>query len=149
VQVENGQQIEGKRVLVVEDGPTLTHGDMSFGAGTVAANRFGAAAIVDPRPFAVEGIEDIFARYPHIGPVLPAMGYSTEQIDALEQTINRTDCDAVLYATPVRLDRILTVRHPAIRVRYHYQDHEPPLLEAVLVERLGLKTPTSSGGNEG
>ena len=110
---------------------------------------FGATTIVDPRPFAVGGIEDIFARYPHIGPVLPAMGYSEDQIEALEQTINRTDCDAVLYATPVRLDRILTLRQPAIRVRYHYQDHGQPCLEDILIERLNLETPAHQGRNEG
>lgn len=149
VQVENALQIKGQRVLVVEDGPTLTHGGMAFGAGLIAANSFGAAAIVDPRPFAVNGIQDIFARYPHIGPVLPAMGYNEEQIRALEQTINRTDCDVVLYATPVRLDRLLTVRQPAIRVRYHYQDHDQPYLEEVLVARLRLKTPARSVAKEG
>jgi predicted GTPase len=148
VQVENGQQIAGKRVLVVEDGPTLTHGEMAYGAGLVAANRFGAKTVVDPRPFAVNGIQDIFVRYPHIGPVLPAMGYTDEQIAALEQTINRTDCDAVLYATPVRLDRILSIRQPTIRARYDYQDHDPPLLEEVLIERLRLKPPVRQGRSE-
>lgn len=148
VEVENAQLIKGKRVLVVEDGPTLTHGEMAFGAGLLAANSFGAATIVDPRPFAVNDIQDIFARYPHIGPVLPAMGYSQEQIAALEQTIQRTDCDTVLYATPVRLDRMLTIRQPAIRVRYHYQDDGAPLLENILVERLRLKTSDRLDGNK-
>jgi predicted GTPase len=148
VQVENPEQLRGKRVLVVEDGPTLTHGGMAFGAGFIAANSFGAAQIVDPRPFAVNSIKDLFARYPHIGPVLPAMGYSQKQIDALEQTINHADCDAVLFATPVQLDRILTLRKPAIRARYDYQDDDHPFLEEILIERLNLQAIPQKGGKK-
>jgi predicted GTPase len=132
--------------LVVEDGPTLTHGEMAFGAGLMAANAFGAAQIVDPRPFAVNSIKEVFARYPHIGPVLPAMGYSEQQIDALAQTINGADCDAVLFTTPVQLDRIVKLRKPAIRARYNYQDDAHPWLEEIIIERLNLQAISPEGG---
>ena len=131
--VSRPERIEGKRVLVVEDGPTLTHGGMPYGAGFIAANRYGAARIVDPRPFAVGTIRKVYDVYPHIGPLLPAMGYGIEQIRELEATINRAECDLVLFATPIQLTRVLSLNKPAIRVRYEYRDHgEATLREAIL-----------------
>jgi predicted GTPase len=136
VTVTNPGQIQGKRVLVVEDGPTLTHGEMPYGAGLIAAKAYGAGEIVDPRPYAVGTIKEIYLRYAHVGSVLPAMGYSNEQIDELEQTINSVDCDLVLFATPIQLTRILSLNKPTLRVRYEYQDRQHPTLETVLVDRL-------------
>ena len=136
VLVTDPSRISGKRVLVVEDGPTITHGGMSFGAGIIAARQYGAAEVVDPRPFAVSTIEETYRKYPDIGPVLPAMGYSPHQISDLETTINRTDCDLVLFATPIQLQRIVSVKKPAIRVRYEYQDHSPPFLEEVIRKKM-------------
>lgn len=136
VLVRNPQQIQGKRVLVVEDGPTLTHGEMPYGAGTIAAKTYGASDIIDPRPYAVGTIKETFGHYPNTGPVLPAMGYSTEQIRDLERTINNVDCDLVLFSTPIQLTRILSINKPTARVRYEYRDYGWPLLEEVLVERL-------------
>jgi predicted GTPase len=136
VLVTNPGQIQGKRVLVVEDGPTLTHGEMPYGAGVIAAKTYGAREIVDPRPYAVGTIKEIYLRYAHVGTVLPAMGYSNEQIDELEQTINSVDCDLVLFATPIQLTRILSLNKPTLRVRYEYQDRQHPTLETVLADRL-------------
>jgi predicted GTPase len=136
VRVDRPESIRGKRVLVVEDGPTLTHGGMSFGAGTIAARDHGAAEIVDPRPFAAGRIGETFRRYPHIGPVLPAMGYSPEQIADLEETIETADCDLVLFATPIHLPRLLRIRKPTLRVRYDYRDHGSPTLAEILAARL-------------
>ena len=99
--------IRGKRVLVVEDGPTLTHGEMTLGAGTVAAQKFGAAELVDPRPYTVGKLSETFETYPEIGVLLPAMGYSPEQLKDLETTINSTDCDSVIIGTPIDLNRII------------------------------------------
>ena len=110
--LEPGPSIEGKRVLVVEDGPTLTHGGMTFGAGTVAARQGGAAELVDPRPGAVGSIAETLARYPQLGSVLPAMGYSELQLRELEETIDASDCDVVVTGTPFDLGRLITVRHP-------------------------------------
>ncbi|RME85660.1 MAG: GTPase [Caldilineae bacterium] len=134
--VEEPRSIRGKRVLVVEDGPTLTHGEMSYGAGVVAARRFGAAEIVDPRPYAVRSIADTFARYPTTGPVLPAMGYGDEQLRDLEETIARTPCDMVLLGTPIDLNRVITIRQPTQRVRYELQPIGQPTLEDLLAEFL-------------
>ncbi len=134
--VSEPERIRGSRVLVVEDGPTLTHGGMLYGAGVIAAQTFGASKIIDPRPFAVGTIQDTFAAYPHIGSLLPAMGYSDAQIRDLEATINRADCDLVLFATPIQLTRILEINKPAIRVLYEYEDHGSPTLEQVLLERM-------------
>jgi len=136
VLVRNPDRIKGKSVLVVEDGPTLTHGEMPYGAGTIAAKKFGASHIVDPRPYAVGTIKKTFEKYPNAGPVLPAMGYSVDQIRDLEQTVNLVDCDLVLFSTPIQLKRILSINKPAIRVRYDYRDHGKPLLEEVLLARL-------------
>ncbi|MGQ9616385.1 MAG: cyclic 2,3-diphosphoglycerate synthase [Spirochaetota bacterium] len=137
--VTSPERIKGKRVLVVEDGPTLTHGEMPHGAGKIAAEVYGASHIVDPRPYARGSINVAYQQYPHIGPVLPAMGYSMAQISDLELTINSVKCDLVLFATPIQLTRILSINKPAIRVRYEYRDHGLPTLEEVLLKRLGIK----------
>ena len=139
VLVSNPEQIRGKRVLVVEDGPTLTHGEMPYGAGLIAAKTYGAAEVVDPRPYAKRTIREIYLLYPHTGPVLPAMGYSSDQVQDLEDTINNAPCDLVLFATPIQLTRILSINKPTIRVRYEYHDHDHPYLEEVLMDRLGSK----------
>ena len=139
VLVSNPEQISGKRVLVVEDGPTLTHGEMPYGAGLIAAKTYGAAEVVDPRPYAKGTIREIYLLYPHTGPVLPAMGYSSDQVQDLEDTINNAPCDLVLFATPIQLTRILSINKPTIRVRYEYHDHDHPYLEEVLIDRLGSK----------
>ncbi len=139
VLVSNPEQIRGKRVLVVEDGPTLTHGEMPYGAGFIAAKTYGATEVVDPRPYAKKTIRETYLLYPHIGPVLPAMGYSRDQIQDLEGTINDVNCDLVLFATPIHLTRILSINKSTIRVRYEYQDHDRPYLEEVLIDRLERK----------
>ena len=136
VLVSQPELIRGARVLVVEDGPTLTHGGMAYGAGFVAASSYGAAKIVDPRPYAIGTIKDVYERYPHMGPVLPAVGYSPEQIQDLTRTINQANCDLVLFATPIQLTRVLTINRPTLRVRYEYLDHGSPSLEECLVDRL-------------
>lgn len=128
--------IEGKRVLVIEDGPTLTHGEMAFGAGIIAARRFKAAETIDPRPFLKGTLMDTFAAYPGIGKLLPAMGYSDEQISDLEATVNSIDCDLVLAATPIDLSQLINIDKPVQRIRYEYQDHGEPRLEDVLLAKL-------------
>jgi predicted GTPase len=133
VTVEDPARVAGKRVLVVEDGPTLTHGGMAYGAGAVAARQYGAAQLVDARDVAVGSIAKAFRDYPHIGPVLPAVGYTPQQVKDLEATISLVDCDLVLFATPIELTRLLIMDKPALRVRYEYQDHEQgPSLEQAL-----------------
>jgi predicted GTPase len=134
--VKDPERIQGKTALVVEDGPTLTHGGMAHGAGYVAAKKFDAAQIVDPRPYAVGALKEVFDRYPHIGPVLPAMGYSEAQIQDLDATINRTPADLVLFSTPIHLCRLLSCNKPTIRVRYEYQDYGEPTLEEVIKKRM-------------
>ncbi len=124
--------IAGKRVLVIEDGPTLTHGGMAFGAGYLMAERQHARAIVDPRPSAVGSLNATFQQYPHIGPVLPAMGYGPQQIRDLEETIGLVDCDLVVIATPVDLRRLIRIAQPVVRVRYDVEDHGRPTLADVL-----------------
>jgi predicted GTPase len=136
VLVSQPERIRGKRVLVVEDGPTLTHGEMPFGAGLIAAGQHRAAEIIDPRPYAVGSIIATYTKYPHMGKVLPAMGYGPAQIRDLEQTIANADCDLVLFATPIHLPRILNIEKPNLRVRYEYHDHGSPTLEEVLMEKL-------------
>jgi predicted GTPase len=130
--VQDGEIISGKRVLVVEDGPTLTHGEMKYGAGIVAARKYGASEIIDPRPYAVGSIAATYRKYPNIGTLLPAMGYGEQQIKDLEATINTTDCDLVISATPIDLTRILNVQKPMLRVRYELQEIGTPNLEDVL-----------------
>jgi predicted GTPase len=109
---------------------------MAYGAGFIAAGKYGAAKIIDPRPYAAGTIQEAYRLYPHIGPVLPAMGYSADQIHDLERTIHNADCDLVVFATPIQLTRILSINKPALRVRYEYQDHGKPLLEECLLKRL-------------
>jgi predicted GTPase len=135
ITVENPAAIRGKRVLVVEDGPTLTHGEMAYGAGVVAAQRFGAAEIIDPRPYAVGSIVETYAKYPTTGAVLPAMGYGEGQMNELEQTINATPCDLVIIGTPIDLGRLLKIQHPYQRVRYELQEIGRPTLTEILQER--------------
>lgn len=130
--VDRPDEIRGKRVLVIEDGPTLTHGEMAYGAGWVAARRFGAAEIVDPRPFAVGSIAATYQKYTTTGPILPAMGYGEEQMRDLEQTINNSDVDLVISATPIDLNRVIKVRKPMQRVRYELQEIGQPTLEDIL-----------------
>ena len=134
--VDNPAAIRGKDVLVVEDGPTLTHGEMAYGAGVVAARRFGAAHIVDPRPWAVRSIADTYAKYPSTGPVLPAMGYGGQQVADLQETINNVPCDLVIIATPIDLTRILEIARPTQRVRYELQEIGKPDLVDILRERI-------------
>ncbi|MFV0421998.1 cyclic 2,3-diphosphoglycerate synthase [Oleidesulfovibrio sp.] len=138
ISVESPEAVKGKRVLLVEDGPTLTHGEMGFGAATVAARQYSAAEVVDPRPAAQGAIADAYAAYPHLGLALPAMGYSGQQLADLETTINSTNCDLVLIGTPIRLDRLITITKPHMRVRYSYADHDGGSLEKTLLERLNL-----------
>ncbi|MBN2829689.1 MAG: GTPase [Candidatus Cloacimonetes bacterium] len=133
--VENPDMILGKNVLVVEDGPTLTHGEMTYGAGVVAAEKCGAAELVDPRPWAVGEILDTFEKYPEIGILLPAMGYGEQQIKDLETTINNTECDAVVIATPIDLRRIVNIKKPSTRVSYDLQEIGRPTLADLLNER--------------
>ena len=135
VTVENPSAIKGKRVLVVEDGPTVTHGEMSFGAAHVAARDHGAAKIIDPRPYAVGSIKAMFAKYPHITQVLPAMGYGSKQMSELQATINAADCDLVLIGTPIDLGRLLKINKPSMRVRYEMEDSAAAVLRAE-VERV-------------
>jgi len=118
VELDRADLIPGARVLVIEDGPTLTHGEMAYGAGIVAARQAGAAELVDPRPYAAGSLRDVFAKFAHIGPLLPAMGYSPQQLAELETTIRRTPCDVVVVATPVDLGRVLEIGKPAVRARY-------------------------------
>ncbi len=131
------ESILGKRVLVVEDGPTLTHGEMAYGAGFVAARRFGAAEIIDPRPWAVDAIAATFAAYPGTGPVLPAMGYGEAQLRDLAATINQVPCDMVLIGTPIDLARLIDIRHPHQRVRYELQPLGRPNLRDILAAQFG------------
>lgn len=135
--VDDPQAIRGKRVLVIEDGPTLTHGEMAYGAGFVAARRFGAAEIVDPRPFAVRSIAATFQKYPKTGPILPAMGYGDAQTRDLEETINRADVDLVIIGTPIDLNRIVKINKPSQRVRYELQEIGQPTLEDLLKAKFG------------
>jgi predicted GTPase len=136
VSADEPDRIRGKRVLVVEDGPTLTHGEMQYGAGVIAARRFGAAQLVDPRPYLTGSLVKTFEKYPKIGSLLPAIGYGVRQIHDLEETINRAECDLVLVATPVDLTRVLSLNKPTVRIRYEYKDNSEPTLEAVLQEQL-------------
>jgi predicted GTPase len=132
VTVDDQSLIRGKRVLVVEDGPTLTHGEMSYGAGVIAAKKFGARELVDPRPWAVDTISETFKKYPKTGTLLPAMGYGDKQIRDLETTINRVDCDTVVVGTPIDLRRVVKIRKPSVRVRYDLAEITKPDLKEVL-----------------
>ncbi len=135
IEVEDPELIKGKRVLVVEDGPTLTHGEMKFGAGVVASLNNGAKELVDPRPFSVESIQETYRHYPEIGTLLPAMGYGQKQIKDLEETINRADCDVVVIGTPIDLRRVIKINKPATRVRYYLKELSSPKIEDILKEK--------------
>jgi len=132
IRVDDPAVIEGKRVLVVEDGPTLTHGGMKLGAGVLAARKYGAAALVDPRPFTVGKLSETFEIYPEIGTLLPAMGYGAEQLKDLETTINRSDCDSVIIGTPIDLNRVIDIQKPSTRIYYDLQEIGKPDLSDVL-----------------
>lgn len=132
ITVDKPELISGKRVLVVEDGPTLTHGEMKYGAGTVISQKLGAKEIVDPRPFTVKSITETYQKYPNIGILLPAMGYGDQQVKDLEDTINRTDCDSVVIGTPIDLGRILKINKPSTRVMYELHELGTNTLESVL-----------------
>nr|MDO8080395.1 cyclic 2,3-diphosphoglycerate synthase [Candidatus Freyarchaeota archaeon] len=132
ITAENPELIRDKRVLVVEDGPTLTHGGMSYGAGIVAARKYAAKEIVDPRPYAVGSIKKVFEAYPHIGCLLPAMGYSPEQVNELKETIEAVDCDSVIIGTPIDLRRLLKISKPTVRIKYELQEIGKPDLEEIL-----------------
>jgi len=134
IRVDNPEVINGKRVLVIEDGPTLTHGEMKIGAGTVAAQRYGAAELVDPRPYTVGRMAETFKIYPNIGTLLPAMGYGEQQLKDMETTVNKTDCDSVVVATPIDLGRIMNIKKPNTRVYYDLQEIGTPNLEEVVAE---------------
>jgi predicted GTPase len=139
IQVEDPSIIRGKRVLVIEDGPTLTHGGMEYGAGVIAAQRFGAECLVDPRPYTVDSISETYRKYPKIGRLLPAMGYGDQQIRDLQETVNRVECDAVVIGTPIDLGRLLKFPVPATRVQYELQEIGLPSLERVIETHLGDK----------
>ena len=132
ITVEDSTIISGKKVLVVEDGPTLTHGEMKFGAGVVAAEKFGALELIDPREFTVGKLSETFSHYPQIGTLLPAMGYGNEQIKDLETTINNTDCQGVIIGTPIDLRRIIDIKHPSTRVTYDLDEIGHPTLDEIL-----------------
>jgi predicted GTPase len=135
IEVEDPELIKGKRVLVVEDGPTLTHGEMKFGAGVVASLNNGAKELVDPRPFAVESIQETYRTYPDIGTLLPAMGYGKKQMQDLEETINRSDCDVVVIGTPIDLRRVIKINKPATRVKYYLKELSTPTIADILKEK--------------
>ncbi|MCK9212689.1 MAG: cyclic 2,3-diphosphoglycerate synthase, partial [Ignavibacteriaceae bacterium] len=135
IKVEHPEFITGKRVLVVEDGPTLTHGEMEYGAGVVAAWNYGAKELVDPRPYTVNSITATYKKYPKIGTLLPAMGYSDEQIKDLEETINATDCDSVIIGTPIDLGRLLKINKPSTRVQYDLQEIGDITIEKILKQK--------------
>ncbi len=132
IKVDNPEVIKGKRVLAIEDGPTLTHGEMKIGAGVVAAQKYGASELVDPRPYVVGKLAETFDIYPNIGKLLPAMGYGDQQIADLEETINNTDCDAVVIGTPIDLNRIVKINKPNTRVYYDLQEIGEPNLKQVI-----------------
>ncbi len=132
ITVDHQERITGKRALVIEDGPTLTHGEMKFGAGTVAAHKFGASELVDPRPYTVGTITETFKKYPGIGVLLPAMGYGDQQVKDLQATINKVPCDVVIIGTPIDLNRVVKIQKPTVRVKYDLQEIGQPDLKGVL-----------------
>ncbi len=135
LELDKPNEIKGKRVLVVEDGPTLTHGEMKYGAGIVAARKFGAIEIIDPRPWTVGSINETFLKYPNIGTLLPAMGYSDQQIKDLEETINKVDCDTVIIATPIDLNRLIKINKTSVRVKYELEEITKPDLKEILTKK--------------
>ena len=137
--VENPELIKGRRVLVIEDGPTLTHGEMPYGIGAIAAQKLGASEIVDPRPYAVGSIVDAYKKYTHLGAILPALGYGEHQIKELEETVNKTPCDVVVVGTPIDLRKLIKINKPAVYVRYELQEIGSPNLKEILEERFPPK----------
>ncbi len=133
--VDNPELVKGKRVLVIEDGPTLTHGEMKYGAGVVAARRFGAKELVDPRPYLVGSMKETFEQYPEIGTLLPAMGYFDQQLKDMEDTINNTDCEVIVSATPIDITRLIKVNKPIVRVKYELEEIGFPKLVDILKEK--------------
>ena len=129
ITVSDPSAVRGKKVLVIEDGPTLTHGEMAYGAGHVAASRLGAAEIVDPRPYAKGSLRGVFEKYSHLTEILPAMGYGATQILELEATIREAPCDVVLIATPIDLARLMTIEKPSLRVHYELKEHDSAALK--------------------
>jgi len=132
ISMDKPELVKGKKVLVIEDGPTLTHGEMSYGAGIVAAKRYGAEKVVDPKPYAVGSLKEVYSKYSHMGALLPAMGYSKKQIGELQRVINSVECDSVIIATPIDLGRILKINKPSVRVGYELQEIGKPDLTEVL-----------------
>ncbi len=132
--IENPQLLQGKRALVVEDGPTLTHGEMDIGAGYLAARKCGAE-IVDPKPYAVGSIKEAYEKYPQLDEIIPALGYYEEQLKELEDTINSADCDVVVIGTPIDLSRIIKINKPSVRIGYELQEIGKPTLEDLLKEK--------------
>jgi len=145
VSIADPEAIAGKTVLVVEDGPTLTHGEMPYGAGVVAANRYHAAAMVDPRPYAVGSIQKTFEKFPHLWRVLPAMGYSDMQRHELEETIRRVPCEVVVIATPIDLARTISLAKPSVRVRYEIEELGPPAIPELMAEFTRAHQPVLAG----
>ncbi|MGQ9560047.1 MAG: cyclic 2,3-diphosphoglycerate synthase [Candidatus Oleimicrobiaceae bacterium] len=139
IALDKPELVRGRRVLVVEDGPTLTHGEMSYGAGVVAAQKYGARELVDPRPFLKGSLVATFDKYPDIGTLLPAMGYGQRQIKDLQATINACDCDTVIIGTPIDLRRVVRIKHPAVRVRYELQEIGSPTLEEIIAQVPALR----------
>jgi predicted GTPase len=138
LRLEEPDLVKGKRVLVIEDGPTLTHGEMDIGAGYVACQEFGAAEIVDPRPYAVGSIAQAYSKFPRLGKVVPALGYYEEQLEELRATIDRADCDTVVIGTPIDLRRVIKVGKPATRVRYDLKEHQPEVLRQEVAQAVGI-----------
>jgi predicted GTPase len=144
LEIDHPERIRGARVLVIEDGPSVTHGEMPYGAGTVAAQQGGAAEQIDPRPFAVGSLRETFQKYPHIGALLPAMGYSPQQLGELEATIRRTPCDAVVVATPVDLAKVIQISKPVVRVRYEITERGDLTLADVLRQFVAFHEPVGA-----
>ncbi|GAH63523.1 unnamed protein product, partial [marine sediment metagenome] len=135
IYVEDGEKIRGKRALVIEDGPTLTHGEMKYGAGVMAAYKYGASELVDCRSVAVNSIAETFEKYPEIGVLLPAMGYDEQQMKDMETTIEKVDCDLVIIATPIDLGRIVKFNKPTVRVTYELSEYGSPTLKEILEKK--------------
>jgi len=149
VSIPDSHLVKGKRVLVVEDGPTLTHGEMPYGAGVVAARQYGAAELVDPRPYAVGSIRGTYQRYGHLTNLLPAMGYSAMQRHELEETIRRTPCDLVLIATPIDLARVIKLDRPNLRVTYEVEELTQPGLAKLIANFAHAQEPALAGAELG
>lgn len=136
VTADRPELIKGKRVLVIEDGPTLTHGNMPYGAGTIMARNAGAGEIVDPKPYAVGSIKEAYRKYSHLGAILPALGYGDKQVAELKETIDRIPCDVIVIGTPIDLRRVMTISKPSVRVKYELEVLAPVSLEQILDEFL-------------